>query len=113
MDLRKDAHKDELLQFKKVECAWFFLEDLLKSFKEAVLTEHLIKNCTTNCLKFLQETMQPQNDNSCIFCAVALHYQGTHSSQDKPQIVQIIHQWKGWTEPSLVLRTPKQKFGCY
>ena len=44
--------------------------------KDTVLPEQLLRNCNFNCLTFERNTLQPYNDNLCLFRAVALHLHG-------------------------------------
>ena len=52
------------------------LRDVSMGFKDAVLPEPLLKDCTINCLTFEEKTRQPCNDNLCLFRALALHLHG-------------------------------------
>ena len=53
------------------------LKDIPRGCKNAVLPGTLLKNHTINCLTFEENTRQPYTDNLCLFCALALHLQGT------------------------------------
>ena len=52
------------------------LKDVLMGCKNAVLSETLLKNCTTSCFTYEENTRQPCNDNLCVFRALALHLHG-------------------------------------
>ena len=53
------------------------LKAVLMGCKNAVLPEPLLRNATTNCLTFEENTTQPYNDNLCPFRALALQLHGT------------------------------------
>ena len=44
--------------------------------KDTVLLEPLLRNCNVNCVTFERNTLQPYNDNLCMFRALALHLHG-------------------------------------
>ena len=50
---------------------------------DAVLPEPLLKKCTIKCLTFEDNTRQPDNDNFCIFCALALHLHGNQRLEEE------------------------------
>ena len=52
------------------------LKDVPMGFKNALLPEPLLKNCTINCLTYDENTRQSNNDNLCLFRALALHLHG-------------------------------------
>ena len=52
------------------------LKKLPMGCKDTVLPEPLLKNHNVNCLTFQRETLQPYNDNLCLFRALALHFHG-------------------------------------
>ena len=47
-----------------------------KGFKDAVLRKPPLENCTINWLTFEKKTRNADNDNLCLFCALALHLHG-------------------------------------
>ena len=49
------------------------LKDVPMGCKDTVLPEPLLRNCNVNCLTFQKNTLQPYNDNLCLFRALALH----------------------------------------
>ena len=51
--------------------------------KNAVLLEPLLKNHTTNCLTYEENTRQPYNDNLCLFRALALHMHGNQHLEEE------------------------------
>ena len=53
------------------------LKDVPMGCMNAVLPEFLFRNRTINCLTFEENTKQPNNDNLCLFRALALHLHGT------------------------------------
>ena len=59
------------------------LKDVPMGCKDAVLTEHLLKNHTIDCLKFEENTRQPYNDNLCLFRALALHLHGSQPLEEE------------------------------
>ena len=58
-------------------------KDVPMGFKNAVLHEPLLKNCTINCLTFEESTRQPYNDNLCLFRALALHLHSTQRLEEE------------------------------
>ena len=52
------------------------LKDVPAGCKDAVLPESLLENHTINCLTFEENKRQPNNDNQCLFYALALPLQG-------------------------------------
>ena len=59
-----------------------FLKDLPLGCKNAVLPEPLLKNCTITCLMNEETTKQPNNDNLCLFRALALHLHGNQRLEE-------------------------------
>ena len=49
------------------------LKDVPMGCKDTVLPEPLLKNHNVNCLTFGRNTLQPYNDNLCLFRALVLH----------------------------------------
>ena len=49
------------------------LKDIPMGCKDTVLHEPILKNHNVNCLTFERNTLQPYNDNLCLFRALALH----------------------------------------
>ena len=49
------------------------LKDVPMGCKDRVLPEPLLKNHNLNCLNFERNRRQPNNDNLCLFRALALH----------------------------------------
>ena len=52
-------------------------------FKDAVLPEPLLRNCNFNCLTFERNTLQPYNDNLCLFRVIALHLHGEKKPEEE------------------------------
>ena len=52
------------------------LKDKPMGCEDTVLPEPLLKNHNVNCLTFKKNTLQPYNDNLCLFRALVLHLQG-------------------------------------
>ena len=50
---------------------------------DAVLPEPLLRNGTTNCLTFEENTRQTYNDNLCLFRALALHLRGNQRLEEE------------------------------
>ena len=59
------------------------LKDVPMGYKNAVLPELLHKNHTINCLTFEENMRQPNNDNLCLFRALALHMHGNQRLEEK------------------------------
>ena len=59
------------------------VKDVPMGFKDAVLPELLLRNGTTNCLTYEENTRQPYNDNLCLFRALALHMHGNQRLEEK------------------------------
>ena len=52
------------------------LKDVPMGCKDTPLPEPLLKNHNVNCLTYEKNTLQPYNDNLCLFRALALHLHG-------------------------------------
>ena len=52
------------------------LKDVPMGCTDTVLPEPLLRNCNVNYLTFEKNTLQPYNDNLCLFRALALHLHG-------------------------------------
>ena len=59
------------------------LKDVPMGCKNAVLPELLFRNGTINCLTFEESTIQPYNDNLCLFRELALHLHGTQRLEEE------------------------------
>ena len=59
------------------------LKDVPIGCKDAVSPEHLLKNCTMNCLTFEENTRQTYNDNLCLFRALVLYMHGNQRLEEK------------------------------
>ena len=59
------------------------LKDVPMGSKNAVLPEPLLKNCTSNCLTYEENTRQPYNNNLCLFRALALHLHGRQRLEEE------------------------------
>ena len=59
------------------------LKDVPMGCKNAVLPGPLLRNGTTNCLTYEENTRQPYNDNLCLFRALALHLHGTQRLEEE------------------------------
>ena len=59
------------------------LKDVPMGCKNAVLPEPLLKNCTINCLTYEEKTRQPNNDNLCLFRALALDMHGNQRLEEE------------------------------
>ena len=104
------SKKDDIAEFKEIlkktdvieSCTkersntkwWFFkltnltifaalLRDIPMGCKDAVLPESLLKNHTVNCLTFEKNTRKPNNDNLCLFRALALHLHGNERLEEE------------------------------
>ena len=51
--------------------------------KDTVLPEPLLKNHHVNCLTYEKNTLQPYNDNLCLFRALALHLHGNNKLEEE------------------------------
>ena len=59
------------------------LKDVPMSCKDTVLPEPLSKNRNVNCLTFERNTLQPYNDNLCLFRALALQLHGNKRLEEE------------------------------
>ena len=59
------------------------LKDIPMGCKDAVLPEPLLRNPNVNCLTFEKNTVQPYNDNLCLFRALALHLHGNEKLEEE------------------------------
>ena len=58
------------------------LKDIAMVCKDTMLPEPLLKNHSVNCLTYEKITLQPYNDNLCLFRALALYLQGNKKLQE-------------------------------
>ena len=87
-DLLNKTRVIELCSRERMNTNWSFynlanltvfavlLENFPKGCKEAILPEYLLKNHTTNCLTFEENTRQRYDDKLCLLRALALHLHG-------------------------------------
>ena len=59
------------------------LKDVPVGCKDTVLPEPLLKNNNVNCLTFEKNTLQPYNDNLCLFRALALILHGNKKLEEE------------------------------
>ena len=59
------------------------IKDVPMGCKDTVLPEPLLRNCNVNCLTFERNTLQPYNDNLCLFRALALHLHGNKKLEEE------------------------------
>ena len=59
------------------------LKDVPMGCKDTVLPEPLLKNHNVNCLTYEKNTLQPYNDNLCLFRALALHLHGKKKLEEE------------------------------
>ena len=59
------------------------LKDVPMGCKDTVLPEPLLRNCNVNCFTFERNTLQPYNDNLCLFRALALHLHGNKKLEEE------------------------------
>ena len=59
------------------------LKDVPMGCKNAVLAELPLKNHTTNCLTFEENTRKPYNNNLCLFPTPALHLHGNQRLEEE------------------------------
>ena len=59
------------------------LRDVLIVCKDTTLTEPLLCNRNVNCLTYEKNTLQPYNDNLCLFRTLALHFHGNKKLQQE------------------------------
>ena len=57
------------------------LKDIPIGCKDTVLPELLLKNHNVNCLTYEKNTLQPYNDNVCLFRALDLHLHGNKKTR--------------------------------
>ena len=58
------------------------LKDVLMSCKDTVSPEPLLRNGQVNCPTYENNTLQPYNDNFCLFRALALHLHGNKKLEE-------------------------------
>ena len=58
------------------------LKDVPMGCKDTVLPEPLLRNGNVNCITFEKNTLQPYNDNLCLFGALALHLHGIRKLEE-------------------------------
>ena len=63
----------EILQLTNLTMFASLFKDVPMGCKDTVLPEPLLRNCNVNCLTFERNTIQPYNDNRCLFRALAVH----------------------------------------
>ena len=59
------------------------LKDVPMGCKDTFLPEPLLKNHNVNCLTYEKHTLQPYNDNLCLFRALAVHLHGNKKLEDE------------------------------
>ena len=59
------------------------LKDVPMGCKDTVLPEPLLRNGNVNCLTYEKNTLQPYNDNFCLFRALALHLHGNKKLEEE------------------------------
>ena len=59
------------------------VRDVSMGCKDTVLLEPLVKNHNVNCLTDEKNTLQPYNDNLCLFRALALHLHGNKKLEEE------------------------------
>ena len=59
------------------------LKDVPMGCKDTVFPEPLLKNSNVNCLFYEKNTLQPYNDNLCLFRALALHLHGNKKLEEE------------------------------
>ena len=59
------------------------LKDVPMGSKDTVLPEPLLRNRKVNCLTFEKNSLQPYNDNLCLFRALALHLHGNEKLEEE------------------------------
>ena len=59
------------------------LKDVPMGCKDTILPEPLWRNCHVNCLIFERNTLQPYNDNLCLFKALALLLHGNKKLEEE------------------------------
>ena len=58
-------------------------KDVPMGCKDRVLPEPFLKNHNVNCYNFERKTLQPYNDNLCLFRALALHLHGNKQLEEE------------------------------
>ena len=59
------------------------LKDVPTGYRNAPLPKLLMRNGTNNCLTYEESKRQPNNDNLCLFRALALHLHGTQRLEEE------------------------------
>ena len=59
------------------------LKDVPMGCIDTILPEPLLNNHNVNCLTFEKNTLQPYNDNLCLFKALALHLHGNKKLEEE------------------------------
>ena len=59
------------------------LKDVPMGCKDTILHEPLLRNGNVNCLTYEKNTLQPYNDNLCLFRALALHLHGNKKLEEE------------------------------
>ena len=59
------------------------LKDVRMGCKDTVFPEPLLKNSNVNCLSYEKNTLQPYNDNLCLFRALAQHLHGNKKLEEE------------------------------
>ena len=78
------------------------LKDIPMGCKETVLPQPLLRNCNVNCLAFEKNTLQPYNDNLCLFRALALHLHGYKKlKEENSKIFNLFLNNIGERDPSM------------
>ena len=73
----------EVLQTYNLTIFASLLKDVPMGCKDRILPEPLLRNCIVNCLTFEGNTLQPYNDNLCLFRALALHLHNNKKLEDE------------------------------
>ena len=80
-------------KFYKLTTLTFFaslLNDVPMGCKDTVLPEPLLENHNMNCVTFGRNTLQPYNDNLCLFRALALNLHGNKKLEEEtPKILNL------------------------
>ena len=59
------------------------LKDVPIGCKDTILPEPFLRNRNVNCLTYQKNTLQPYNDNLCLFRALALHLHGNKKLEEE------------------------------
>ena len=59
------------------------IKDVPMGCKDTVLPEPFLKNHYVTCFTFERNTIQPYNENLCLFRALALHLHGTEMLEEE------------------------------